>query len=269
MILNQTSISNPLSKIFLRLLILIPAWVSLALAQESPPTKPESPPATNAATAEPVKPSVIKLDDTRFQIGEVILDRKSREIRFPTKVNMSEGLIEYLIVLQQGKAHESLLITAISPTHLNLAFTLLRYAPSRELFSLIDETGHPTGMYPDVSTPVKAAARIAVDVEWSDNGTIRRIPVNEWFRNTAKDTVMAAGPWLYTGSGFSENKFIPELTGDIAAIMTDSNAVINYPGSDNQDNVIWYAFPKRVPPVGTTVTLIIAPYPATQPLSKP
>ena len=230
--------------------------------------KPELSPAKDA-TNKPVEPSVIKLDETRYQIGEVILDQKSREIRFPAKVNMAEGLIEYIIILQKGKAHEALLITSIAPTHLNLAFTLLRYAPSSELFSMIDETGHPTGTYPEVPAPVKASARIAMEVEWSDNGTTRRVPVNEWLRDTAKDVALAPGPWLYTGSNFSEGTFIPELTGDIAAIMVDSNSMINYPGRDNEEGLTWYAFPKRVPPNGTKLTVIISPYLKAKPLPTP
>lgn len=245
----------------LRLFILIPACLGWSLAQETPPAEPTPPPA-----AEPAKPSVVKLDETRYQVGQVTFDRKTREIRFPTKVNMSEGLIEYLLVLKQGKAHEALLITEISPTHLNLALTLLRYSPSRELFFLSDEAGRLTGNRADVPAAVKNGARIAVDVEWTENGNTRRVPVNEWLQNTAKDTVMAPGPWLYTGSDFSEGKYIPELTGDIAGVMVAPSAIINYPGSDNLDDVTWFAFPKRVPSVGTNVTVIIAPYSNTKPL---
>ena len=75
------------------LLILLPACVSLALAQDHSLVGPNSLPAPNPA-AEPVKPSIKKLDETRYQIGEVVFDQKSREIRFPTKVNMTEGLLE-------------------------------------------------------------------------------------------------------------------------------------------------------------------------------
>ena len=242
-----------------RILLVISACVSFSLAQEITPAKPELPPVKNAA-AEPVKPSVTKLDETRYQVGEVILDRKNREIRFPAKVNMTGGLIEYIFTLQKGKIHEALLTTSIVPTDLSLAFTLLRYAPSPELFSEINETGHPTGMYPEVPTPVRASARIALEVEWSDNGTIRRVPINEWLRDNMKDVALAPGPWLYTGSTFAEGKFIPELTGDIASIKLDSYAMINYPGADNEQGMVWFAFPKRVPPVGTNVTVIITPH---------
>ena len=251
-----------------RFLLVIPACVAISLAQEITPVKPEVPPAKDAA-AEPVKPSVTKLDETRYQIGGVVLDRKSREIRFPAKVNMAEGLIEYMIILQKGKAHEALLITPIVPTELNLAFVLLSYPPSPELFSQINETGHPTGIYPEVPAPVRAAARITMEVEWSENGTTRRVPINEWLRDKAKDAALAPGPWLYTGSSFYEGKFIPDLSGDIASIKLDPYAMINYPGPDNEQGVVWFAFPKRVPPVGTELTVIITPYFKSKPLPTP
>jgi hypothetical protein len=108
-----------------------------------------------------------------------------------------------------------------------------------------------------------------MEVEWSDNGTTRRSPINEWLRDKSKDVALAPGPWLYTGSNLSEGKFIPDLSGDIAAIMVDSNAMINYPGTDNEQSVTWFAFPKRVPPVGTDVTVIITPNIKIKPLPTP
>ena len=242
-----------------RILLVITACVSFSPAQETPPVKPEPAPLKDAV-AEPVKPSVTKLDETRYKIGEVILDQKNREIRFPAKVNMAEGLIEYIFILQKGKIHEALLTTSIVPTDLSLAFTLLRYTPSPELFSEINETGHPIGIYPEVPILVRASARIAMEVEWNDNGTNRRLPINEWLQDNMKDVALTPGPWLYTGSTFAEGKFVPELTGDIASIKLDSYAMINYPGADNDQGVVWFAFSKRVPPVGTNVTLIITPY---------
>jgi hypothetical protein len=237
------------------------------------PAKPAAEPAKPAAepakpAAEPAKPQIEKLGEGRYRIGTVTIDQKTREIRFPTKVNMTEGLLEYLICLQQGKIHEALLVTEISPTHLSLALTLLRYPTSKELFSTIDETGHMTGLYPEVPLAVKAGARIAIEVEWKDKDTTRRNPINEWLQHSAKNSAMVAGPWLYTGSEFYEGKFVPEMTGDIAAIRTDPGSMINYPGSDNDDNV-WYGYPKRIPPKATPVTVIITPFYKPRTLPKP
>ena len=194
----------------------------------TPPADPNKKPDDPAKPkVDPAKPQIEKLGESKYRIGTVTIEQKTREIRFPAKVNMNQGLLEYLICEQQGKVHEALLITEISPTHLCLAFTLLRYPPSNELFSLIDETGHPTGLYPNVAPAVKAGARIAIEVEWTAEGKTHRLPVNDWIQHNIKTTAMKAGPWLYTGSDFHEGKFIPEMTGDLAAIMT-------MPGGDDQ-----------------------------------
>jgi hypothetical protein len=256
------------------LAILLSVLPSLAIAQNPAPVAPAPQHAPNPSTnpekpkADPAKPQIEKLGEFKYRLGTVIIQQKTREIRFPAKVNINQGLFEYLICGQQGKVHEALLITEISPTHLSLAFTLLRFPPSNELFSTLDETGHQTGLYPNVSATVKAGARIAIEVEWNADGSTHRLPVNEWIQHSVKTTAMKAGPWLYTGSDFYEGKFIPEMTGDIAAIMTMPSAMINYPGSDNDDNV-WFGFPKRIPPVGTPVTVIITPFSNSRPLPKP
>ena len=236
----------------LRLLTLVPICASLLLAQEIPPGV--------APALEALKPSVKKLDATHYQIGGISFDEKTREIRFPAKVNLTEGLLEFLIVHQNGKVHEALLSTEISPTDLNLAFTLLRYPPSRELYPLPEEDGAASSKFPVVPSDTKARARIAIDVEWTMDGKVRRVPINEWLQHAVKATSMPAGPWVYGGSEFFEGKFIAETSGDIAAIFLAMSALINYPGDDNNSNDVWTPFPKRVPPVETNVTVVIAPY---------
>ncbi len=251
----------------LYILPLIPACLAGSLAQEVAPAKSE--PTPTQSKAEPMKPSVTKLDDARYQIGEVILNRMNREIRFPAKVNMTEGQIEYAVILQKGNVHEAFLVTKSSPTHLNLAFTLLRYTPSPELNSEIDDTGHPTGIYPEISLPVKASARVAVEVEWTVAGTTHRVPINEWFQLGSTQEPMAPGPWLYSGSDVSEGVYIPELTGNLISVRLDRNAMLNYPGADNTDDPSWFPRPKQVPAVGTDVTVIISPFYKRKPLPTP
>ncbi|MGL4399329.1 MAG: YdjY domain-containing protein [Luteolibacter sp.] len=251
-----------------RLLILVPALAAFAHAQDQSPVEPKSLPAPDQVV-EPVTPSVKKIDATRYQVGDVVFDQKTREIRFPTLVNMTEGLLEFLIVHEKGKVHESLLTTAVSPTHLNLAFTLLRYSPSKELYLLPDENGKVPTEYPHVPAEVKAAARVVIDVEWSDGGETRRIPINEWIQHAVKTTSMLAGPWVYGGSDFSEGIFLAETSGDVAAIYLSMAALLNYPGNDNDSDEVWVPFPKRVPPQGTKVTVIIAPYRTAESLPKP
>ena len=234
------------------------------------------PPAVEPATLpapdqkmEPVKPAVEKIDATHYRIGEVTFDQATREIRIPAEVNMTEGLLEFLLVHKNGKVHESLFRTGISATQLNVAFTLLRYKPSRELYFAYDEHGQnigPANMVPD---DVKAASRVNIRVEWNDNGQMKSCPVNEWISDSATEKPMPSGPWVYGGSEIENGSFAPESTGDIIAIFLTNSAMILYPGSDNQNDEVWLPFPKRVPPVDTKVTLIFSPNPQTPTAPKP
>lgn len=222
----------------------------LAAAQEVSP----------AATPVPPKPSVVRLDTSRYQIGKVIFDKQTREIRFPSKVNMREGLLEYLVVHENGKLHESLLSTDISPMDLNLAFTLLRYRPSPELYPLPNATGGTSGDFPVVADEIKAAARITIDLEWTENGKVRRMSANDWIQHDVKTTAMPPGPWVYGGSVVEDGKFAPETTGDLIAIFVIGFPIITYPGQDNNDDTVWIPYKQRIPDEGTNVTVIIAPY---------
>lgn len=252
----------------LRPALLLAASACVALAQQRAPVEPKSLPAPDQEVT-PVNPTVEKLDSARYRIGRILLDQNKREIRVPAKVNMQEGLLEFLLVHENGKIHESLLRTDISPTHLNLAFTLLRYPPSRELYALPNDHGGESNDYPVVPVEVKTGARLRIEVEWQDGKSLRRLPVNEWIQHIVKTTSMPAGPWVYGGSEFQDGKYAPELSGDLIAIFLSASAIINYPGQDNRDDTVWVPYPKRVPPEGTAVTLILSPFSNDQPLQKP
>jgi hypothetical protein len=227
--------------------------------EEGGPLEPKSLPAPDQPM-EPVKPAIERLDETRFKIGEVTFDQKTREIRFPAAVNLTDGLLEFLVVHENGKIHESLFHTKISPTHLNLAFKLLRYPASEELYALPNDKGGLSNKFPEVSDEVKAGSRVEIKVEWKDGEESRTVSVNEWIQHAVKGDAMPPGPWVYGGSDVFDGKYVPETTGDIAAVFITGSALINYPGEGNQDDTVWVTFPKRVPPEGTKVTLIIAPH---------
>ena len=239
------------------------ALVASAQDGDRSPVEPKSLPLPDQAVEE-VKPNVERIDDHTFRIGQITFDKKTREIRIPTRVNMTGGLLEFLLVHQNGKVHESLLVTDASATHLNLAFTLLRYKPSRELYALPAETGGLSNDFPEVDAATRQAARIDIDVEWKHDGDTRRASANEWIQHAVKGAAMPSGPWVYGGSEFFDGTFVPETTGDFIAIDITNGALINSPGEDTQDDNVWLPYPKRVPAEGSPVTLIIKPAKQTE-----
>lgn len=182
---------------------------------------------------------------------------------------MTTGLIEFLIVHKNGKIHEALFTTDVTPSDINLAITLLRYKPSPELYALPNETGGLSGNFPEVPEHIRADARVSIDVEWTKGGKPQRIAANEWIQHATTSAAMPTSHWVYGGSQIEEGRFAADAVGDIAAIFLSHAAMINYPGTDNGDDTVWLAFENRVPPEGTNLTLIIAPYPKPQPSEQP
>lgn len=248
--------------------LILPLLVSTCLhADEATgkPALPTPPPAEKSAE----KPTVEKIDATRYRIGKIEFNSNTREIRIPAKVNMAKGLLEFLIVHDNGKIHESLFTTDVTPSDINLAITLLRYKPSPELYALPNETGGLSGNFPEVPEDIRAAARISIDVEWTKDGKAQRNAANEWIQHATTTSAMPPTHWVYGGSNIEEGRFVADMVGDIAAIFLSRAAMINYPGTDNGDDTVWLAFENRVPPEGTNITLIIAPYPKPQSTNQP
>ena len=60
-----------------------------------------------------------------LEIGSLQLDKKARTVRFPGKLNMGKGALEYLICTPRGATHESLVVSDVAPTDLHFGMLLL------------------------------------------------------------------------------------------------------------------------------------------------
>jgi len=248
---------------------IFPIFCSILFAAEPDQAKPETAPEKTApvpseekaeekpaATAEP---SVKKLADGTMQIGEIIFDPKTRQVRVPCTVNMDEGLLEFAVVHENGKIHESLLITKASALHINIAMKLLRYVASEELYAIEKERGVLSDRFPEVEEKVRKAARVNLSIEWQHEGKAKKVPMSDWIMHTRTTKPMSAEPWVYGGSMMYEGHFVAEQNGDIAAIFVSRGSLFLYPGKDNTNDEMWLANTKRIPPQGTSVFFLIEP----------
>src|SRR3954469_13485921 len=78
-----------------------------------------------AAGAESTNLPLQQISSNLFQIGTVRLDKSKGTVQFPAQLNMTNGLVEYLLVTTKGKLHESVLKTETEPYHIQLALLLL------------------------------------------------------------------------------------------------------------------------------------------------
>ncbi|WP_338687238.1 YdjY domain-containing protein [Haloferula helveola] len=226
---------------------------------ERAPVEPKSLPAPDQKV-EPAKPAIERLEDGRMKVGEVTFDPKTREIRFPAEVNMTEGLLEFFVVHRNGKVHESLLLSDISATNLNIAFKLLKYKASRELYVKVEEDGSLSNEFEEATPEEKKESRLKLLVEWKDGEETKSVSANDLIAHAATEKAMPKSPWVYGGSFVYDGKFVAETSGDLMAIFLSNSALINFSGEDNELDDVWLPHPTRVPAQGTKVTVLIQPY---------
>ena len=173
---------------------------------------------TDEQTDEQTEALVKKVSPSIYQIGKVTLNKETREISMPAHTNITdpETIIEYLLVHFNGeKIHESLLTTEADPTHINIAFKLLNYQESLELFRVRKPDGSISDKYTVVAEDIKKAARFSVHITWKDGTTEKTMPVTQWIYNQASKKNMPPTPWIYNGSYIYEKKFDAKLSGSI------------------------------------------------------
>lgn len=225
----------------MRILAVFFAFLMTSLAEEAP------------------KSEVTELGDGQYSLGLVKFDENTRRITFPAEINQVEGVLEFAIVHEKGKIHESLLMTLASPLHLNIALKLLRYQSSPELFPILDENYESTGKFPEIPEAQKTASRVQVLVSWEKDGKKEEVSLNDLIYHTTTEKAMEPAPWIYQGSYMHNNAFKAETSGDLAAIYITRSSLINFSGKDNETDEPWTPNQKVIPPMGTKVMVTIAP----------
>jgi hypothetical protein len=206
-----------------------------------------------------------------FEIGAVRLDKNASTVTFPAKVNMNDGLVEYLLVSPQGAVHESVLVSDAQPQDVHMAMLLLGAkgmaqpkdgkAPERIDAEFLAKAPKLTG------------DRVFLTVKWKDEGGREQAaPAERWLtrkiftpKKPAKAVAAEDGPWLYTGSFIYENRFIAQVEGAFVALVTFPSALINNPRTGSNDDHVWFVKTEAVPPVGTPVEFLVKLQPPEHP----
>lgn len=210
-----------------------------------------------------------------FEIGSVRLDKNTRTVTFPAKVQMTDGLLEYLLVTPQGPVHESLLVSDAKPQDVHMAMLLL----GAKGMERKENKREPERIDAEflAKAPKLTGDRISLAMKWTDKaGKEHTTPPERWImrkvfvpKKPAKEVAAADGPWLYTGSYFYEDRFIAQMDGAFAALVTFPGALINNPREGSNNDQSWFANTKAMPPAGTPLEFSIKLEPADKAPEKP
>ncbi len=208
--------------------------------------------APTAADLREVAPGILDFHGVR-------LDKKNHRVSFDATVNQREGLIEYLIVNDKGKVHESLLATKIAPHDIHLALLLIGLKEDKK--SNINEPLPPSAIDSAYlhEAPKLRGAPVRISVAWKQDGKPQQAPAENWIFNLHTNKLMTPGPWTYNGSLVEDGQFLADSELSIVAVITDPTALANNPREGYDDDQIWQIQEKVVPamdtPVEVTITL--------------
>ena len=230
------------------LILLVTAFCIISYAIEAPP--PPQPVFVAGVEGQSERiPPIEKMGNGEFRLGEIVVNKVERAITFPAQVNMDRGMLEYLIVHNKGKTHESLLRTLIDPYNLQIAFMLLGFEGTDQRLAMQGDPSLPKG------------ERIQISITAADGAKAVTIPAEQWLINKIGDEMndVKTMNWVFSGSYVDSGRFMAGETGSIAAIWHDPVAMIDNASPGGESNRIWFVKQGTVPPVGTSVKVTIKP----------
>lgn len=186
-----------------------------------------------------------KIDNDKYEIQNIRIDKSKREISFPAEFNMEKGLIELILCGKKGKLHESVLKTEIIPSHLQTALLLLGFECGQNLdFQGQDKT--PEG------------DSLIIYAQWSDSlGNEIKVRIEQLAYNVATKKEMKRTHWIFLGSKFIDDRFIADIEESIITTYHDPFSIIDNPLETGNDDTLYEVNSSIVPKKGTKTKIII------------
>lgn len=195
----------------------------------------------------PAIPSMTKIGDGLYKLGNIDLDLNRKTITMYGKVNMSYGLIELLACTKIGKMHESALVMDVQPVHLQTALILL----GLEYEGGLRYQGDPR-------TP--KGDRVRIWVEWEKDGQTKRYRAEDLVFNRLTQKPMEHTDWVFSGSRINPNgTFMAQAVGTLITTFHDPDTIIDNPLPEGGDDTVYIVNTQLAPPKGTDIRMIIEP----------
>lgn len=209
----------------------------------APPVPPPvvAPPPHMPGAAPP--PALQYLAPGVFEIGRCRITKADGKVEFPAAVNMKEGLLEYLLVGNTGKLHESLLRTDVEPYALQVALLLTGLEGSLTPLNAQGENRLPAGDAVDIM------------VRWQESGQEKKARIEELILQGKQPVEQM--PWVFTGSVVHEGVFAAQADKSIIAVFHDPVAMIDHRLESGKNDEVWSVNSQATPAIGTPMTVTI------------
>ena len=178
-----------------------------------------------------------------YRVGDVTVDAKLGVAAFPAKVNQRLGLIEYALVTETGKVHESFLSTRVRPSDIHGALLLLGAKPPGQL---------------------------SVEIGWKVSDKWVRKPIADCIgqypveaaserddKVTDKSFDLKSRDWKWIGIRLRNGKPTADVSGSILSLQPDTEALALIEPMVDTGRFGFHVWPKRVPKLGHAVQVFL------------
>ena len=192
-------------------------------------------------------PEIIKVKEGVYQFGSVVINRKMNSLSIPAVSNQVSGLVEYGIVHENGKIHESLFRTKVRPQIFHTSLLLLKAKPVSTFFD---------NLWSDDPKLIDYSKNcFEISVFWEINGTKFENKIEKLSVNQIRKGNVEKKSFIFTGSRMVEGTFLAESSGSILAIYADDTAILNNSDYDSTNDDVWIANEREMPPLELPVTI--------------
>jgi hypothetical protein len=183
-------------------------------------------------------PKIFRTSTGSHQFGLIEIDQDKREFSFPAVCNQTSGLVEYALVHEDGKTHESLFRTKVSPKLIHASLLLLKEKPQPAFFSFVEANSSKLIQMPEIE----------IRVEWEHNGSIHQTSMNSMVLNQTDNRELSESAFVFTGSKVVEGTYLAEMDGSIVAVYHDNRATLNSRDLNSNSDDVWIANESKMPP---------------------
>jgi hypothetical protein len=184
---------------------------------------------------------------------EVWIDPAGRRVIVGAYVTLETGPIEVFACPEKTKEYEAVVATRSSARLVHAALLAIGLEP-----------GRPVSFHPEYTAA--AGPSVAVGLRWRDAaGNLQEARAQDWIRNAGTGKALDVD-WVFAGSAIWKDpedgtEIYEADQGDLVCVSNFPTATLDLPIESSQTNeeLLFEAFPGRVPAKGTAIDIILMP----------
>lgn len=222
----------------------------------------QDPGGADAPAAQPVLEFTPELiESLRGAVAKKGVDLLEDRVSIPGRVILRQGALEFLAVFPGGKQHESILRLEGRPESEEARVEGLGAALNSCLQALGLRPGTPLRILPGGRTLPAKGSPVHIAIEWEEGGKPVRVRAEDLLWDRERNRAMETGKFIYVGSWFDTDGYVPDLCGDAVAVYSVSTCVVDLDDPRAANDTVFLPCTPRIPEEGTPVRVVFSPKP--------